>query len=136
VIGAARYYRWDQDPTPAESRPAPRCSAAGAVAEPVTNCEQLVIDSATPGEVEPSVTALTTPTRSGDVRLRLELQRFVTWVDDDCARCPAGDPCPLCTGAQDYKRITVAVRIGGSEGGTRLEKGPKKPVLLSTVVGQ
>jgi prepilin-type N-terminal cleavage/methylation domain-containing protein len=70
--------------------------------------EPLVIDSVA-GKVPPTKTW-------SDGRLSGSIYNYVTWVDDPC-----------CTGTQDYKRVTVAVTLDG-------EGGPKKPILLSSVV--
>lgn len=138
-VGPAGWYRWDQTPTPTEARPAPRCVASGGLAAPITNCEQLVVDATTTdgdavGTVPATRSAITTSTPSGGARLTLELQRFVTWADDDCARTSPGTANPLCTNGQDYKRVTVAVRVLRADSSGRLEKGPKQPVVLSTVM--
>jgi prepilin-type N-terminal cleavage/methylation domain-containing protein len=139
-VGPTGWYRWDQTPTPTEAKPAPRCAASGSLAAPITNCERLVIDDvseavdAQAGAVPATRDPITTPTPSGGARLTLELQRFVTWADDDCARTAPGAVNPLCSVGQDYKRITVAVRIVRADSSGRLEKGPKQPVVLSTVM--
>lgn len=126
------WYRWDQDRAPAEANPTPRCSSAG---EPVTNCERVVVDATTPGQVTPSVTQVTTQKPGGGPRLTLHLQRFVTWVDDNCAVVAPGGAAPLCTPAtaSDYKRITVEVKLVTSSG-SRLDGGPRAPLVIGTVV--
>lgn len=143
-VGPAGWYRWDQDPVGTEPNPAPACQASGTSATPITNCEELVLDEAPDpasnppgldGAVSPLPETVTTPAPSGNARITLRVQRFISWVDDDCARCPGGGSCPLCTGAHDYKRITVAVKVVGAEAdGDRLRRGPRKPILVSTVV--
>lgn len=126
------WYRWDQDPTPTETRPAPPCAAAGALAQPITNCEPLVVDAA--GAVSPTRRSFETATRDGSARLTLELQRLVTAVDDDCTTNTPGTPAPACDGGADLKRISVAVRVVRASGSARLDGGPKHPIVLSTVV--
>lgn len=53
----------------------------------------------------------------GHSRLSGSIHRYVTWVDDPC-----------CAGAQDARRVTVAVTVNG--GGA----GPSKPVVISSIV--
>lgn len=128
------WYRWDQRPW------GELCSDTGA---PLTHCEQLAIDNVDdPNVAGPDIGAVAN-TRDGfdqaaphgGVRLQVEMQRFVTWVDDDCVKTA---PAPgTCVGDQDYKRITVAVRIlkASSSGREQLMNGgPGRPILLSTVV--
>lgn len=72
-----------------------------------------------PPRYEPVITGGTlssTPTTWQDGRLSGTVHRFVTWVDDPC-----------CAGAQNYKRITVAVTINGPA-------RPRKPIILSSFV--
>ena len=60
-----------------------------------------------------------------DGRLGGEIFRFVTCADDPITAptsAPAG-----CPSGYDYKRVTVAVSVNG-------EGGPRKPVLLSSIV--
>jgi prepilin-type N-terminal cleavage/methylation domain-containing protein len=52
-----------------------------------------------------------------DGRMSGTIYRFVTWV---------ADACPSCTPAQDYKRVTVVVKVDGATG--------RKPFITSTVV--
>lgn len=127
------WYRWDQDRTPTEANPAPRCSSAGA---PVTNCERVVVDS-TNGQVTPSVTQVTTSKPGGGTRLTLQMRRYVTWVDDNCAVASPGAAAPLCTPAtaSDYKRITVEVKVV-TNNQNRLDGGLREPLVISTVVRQ
>lgn len=61
------------------------------------------------------------PTPWSDGRLSGFVHRFVTWVDAACTG-GAGD---VCSGTQDYKRITVAVTVDGTG-------GPAKPIVLHT----
>lgn len=127
-----QYYRWDQRPWNN------KCSDTG---DPPGKCEQVVVDNvATDGDPVGAVQNLrdTIPINGPNgVRLRVEIQRFVTWVDDDCVTV---DPPPIgpCTAdAQDYKRVTVAVRVlkVSDAARTQLVKGaPGRPILLSTVV--
>lgn len=95
TAGPPATYRWDQ-------------RSGGAAPEP------LVIDAA-----NGAVTA--DSTRWGDGRLSGTVHRFVTWVD---ASCPSGAS-DVCSGAQDYKRVTVAVTVDGLG-------GPSQPVMLAT----
>lgn len=128
------WYRWDQRPL------GQRCDAGG---NPRDKCEELAIDEDTDGAGPDTalgqvsnlrkIVEETSPT--GGVRTTIELQRFITWVDDDCVK-----PAPLpgtCVGDKNYKRITVAVRILKLTNGRReqlLNGGPGRPILLSTVV--
>lgn len=125
------WYRWDQDRAPTEANPAPRCSSSGA---PVTNCERVVVDAAN-GQITPSVTEITTSKPGGGTRLTLQMQRYVTWVDDNCAVVSPGGAAPLCTPAtaDDYKRITVEVKIVANNQ-NRLSGGLREPLVISTVV--
>lgn len=119
------WYRWDQRPW------GERCDAAGL---PRLNCEALVVDGAQ-GGVDATLEERTEPGPSGGTRLRIQVQRFVSWVDDDCVKEPPISS--ACTGGQDYKRISVAVRIVGVTVGRReglLNGGPGRPIILSTVV--
>jgi prepilin-type N-terminal cleavage/methylation domain-containing protein len=125
------WYRWDQQPR------GQKCDAAG---NPKLNCELLVTDSTTGdgdpvGQVPAARVEITENGPTGGTRLKVELQRFVTWVDDDCVKEPPN--VVGCTGSQDYKRITVAVRVVGVVDGVReklLNGGPGRPILLSTTV--
>jgi hypothetical protein len=121
----ATWYRWDQVPR------GQQCDTGG---NPRENCEQLVIDTVG-GEVSNLRQTFTENAPTGGVRLTVELQRFISWVDDDCVK-PAPVP-GTCAGDHDYKRITVAVRILKLTQGTREQlpnSGPGRPILLSTVV--
>jgi prepilin-type N-terminal cleavage/methylation domain-containing protein len=109
------WYRWDQ-PGLGTQNPPPRCSPAGA---PSGDCSQFVVDA---GGVSPTPTIETVQLAQGQVG-RYETHRFVTWADDPST---AG-----CT--QDYKRVTVAVRVVKAGGGP-LELGPKTPTRVSTLV--
>jgi prepilin-type N-terminal cleavage/methylation domain-containing protein len=54
--------------------------------------------------------------------------RYVSWVDD--AYCSNTN----CPGTTDYKRITIAVTITDSSGGTPLRNlGPRTPIVVSAV---
>lgn len=79
---------------------------------PLPHTEPLVVDTSN-GQLSPE------PTPWNDGRLSGLIYRFVTWVDD--SRC--GD---LCPGAEDYKRVTVAVTVTG-------DGGPRKPILVSSI---
>ena len=121
------WYRWNQRPW------GEKCDSAG---NPHLHCEQLVIDGdADPGNVLSAREEIVENGPSGTVRLRMHLQRFITSVDDDCVKEPpnvAG-----CTGTEDYRRITVAVRVVGVVAGQReglVNGGPGRPIILSTVV--
>lgn len=137
-VSPVGWYRWDQQPMPSEPTPAPRCVANGASATPITHCEPLVYDDDATRPPAPAVTherdVVTTPTPSGDARLRLEVQRFVTWADDDCGRSLDGALAPGCVGDRDYKRITVAVRVVGADETARLQRAPKQSLVISEVV--
>lgn len=52
--------------------------------------------------------------------------RYVTWVNDTCNYGGTDK----CSGAQDAKRITIAVVLGGTQNNT----GVQKPVWLTSVV--
>lgn len=124
------WYRWDQRPW------GDKCSADG---QPREKCEALVINTATDatpgtGQVTNLREARDLPGPNG-VRLQIEMQRFISWVDDDCVK-PAPDA-GTCVGDHDYKRITVAVRILRATTSQReqlVNGGPGRPILLSTVV--
>lgn len=124
------FYRWNQDPAQGEPSggPAPRCSGSGA---PAAACEPLVVNGGTDvgsaGTVDPTVSTVAQAGPTGGTRITLEVQRFVTWADDQCA---------ACTSPRDYKRVTVAVKIGGRDGLSGIRGGAVKPVVLSTLVSQ
>lgn len=120
--GSGSWYRWNQERAPSETQsgPVPRCSSTGG---PAGKCEQLVVNAAQ-GQVSPSVSTVTQTAPGGGARITLHMQRFVTWGDD---------PCVACTDPQDYKRVTVAVKVAGNPG-NRLRAGVIKPVVLTTIV--
>lgn len=124
------FYRWDQARASGESTsgPAPRCSSSGS---PVSRCEQLVVnggpDVGTTGTVAPTPSTIEERGGNGNVRISLQVQRFVTWADD---------PCPACPSQRDYKRVTVAVKIAGVEGPSGINGGVVKPVVLTTLVSE
>lgn len=125
VTGA--WYRWDQTPR------GQVCDASG---NPALNCEELIVAPGT-GTVKAVRETTNVPGPSG-TRLRVQMQRFVTYVDDDCVKEP---PNVLgCVHDQNYKRITVAVRVlridGGPGAGSSnlFNGGPGRPILLSTTV--
>jgi Tfp pilus assembly protein PilV len=60
--------------------------------------------------------------------VRGKVYRYVTWVND--ASCSNTD----CPGAQDYKRITVAVMVTTSSGAIpTVRQGPRVPIVVSAV---
>lgn len=130
------WYRWDQVPR------GEFCDANGL---PKLSCERLIVDDTTTDLDPPASPDLIPVERqeitengpSGGIRLRIEIQRFLTWVDDDCVKEPPNALGCTNTAPGDYKRITVAVRIVGLATGDRegLENtGPGRPILLSTTV--
>jgi hypothetical protein len=84
----------------------PTASGSGDPKDPLNYVQgtSYAYDWTSPSTVEPLVTGGTlAPTSTWqDGRLGGNVYRFVTWVDD---------PCPVCTGTQDYKRVTVAVTV-------------------------
>ena len=76
-----------------------------------------MVDS-TNGDSTANPQGWTTIAPSGGTRLSGNLYRFITWVKDP--NCVASG----CGGANDYKRVTVGVTVGGM----------KKPVVVSTLV--
>lgn len=125
---AGEWYRWDQRPR------GDLCDTSG---NPKDACEQIVREDdavdISPDTVRYQQDEVLENGPTGGVRLRIQIQRFITWVDDDCVK-PSPNPI-LCVGDHDYKRITVAVRIIGLAGGEGLENtGPGRPILLSTTV--
>lgn len=123
------HYRWDQRPW------TQRCDSSGA---PADKCEALVVDTSAPGSVSHTAEQEDIQGPNG-VRLRVQIQRFVTWVDDDCTKVnPPPDPTEVCDGVNpDYKRVTVAVRIIKALGGNGeglVNGGPGRPMIFSTAV--
>jgi Tfp pilus assembly protein PilV len=60
--------------------------------------------------------------------VRGQVYRYVTWVND--ASCPDTN----CPGAQDYKRITVAVMVTTASGAIpTVRQGPRVPIVVSAV---
>ncbi|MEX2196456.1 MAG: hypothetical protein WD844_14320 [Thermoleophilaceae bacterium] len=119
------WYRWNQRPWGEE------CDASGV---PHLDCEGLVVEEGAGGVVA-AREEITENGPTGGVRLTIEIQRFITSVDDDCVKEPPN--VGGCTGTEDYRRITVAVRVVGVIAGEReglLNGGPGRPILLSTVV--
>jgi prepilin-type N-terminal cleavage/methylation domain-containing protein len=122
------FYRWDLTPGSGESGLVPRCSASGG---PESRCERLVVnggaDVGTGGTVSPAVSTVEERGPTGNVRITLQVQRFVTWADD---------PCASCTSQRDYKRVSVAVQVAGAEGRSGIRGGAVQPVVLTTLVSE
>lgn len=134
------WYRWDQRPW------GERCASGGS---PREKCEDLVIDKVAGavvdggdgdpvGIVENKRETIPIAGPQG-TRLQVQIQRFVTWADDDCVTVNPPPVPGTCTGAHDYKRVTVAVRVlkvisGGPKREQLINGGPGRPILLSTVV--
>ena len=83
-----------------------------------SSTEPLVVDSVE-GRVDPG------PSNWNDGRLRGTISRFITWVNDP--QC-GPDPDQTCPGDQDYKRVTIAVRVEGENGKLA------KPVLITSAI--
>lgn len=132
----AAWYRFDQRPW------GEQCAPGGS---PREKCEDLVIDKTT-AEIPPDPIGVVENQRQtipiagpNGTRLQVQIQRFVTWVDDDCVTVNPPPVPGACTGAHDYKRVTVAVRVlkvisGGAKREQLINGGPGRPILLSTVV--
>ena len=86
------WYRWNQRPW------GEGCGAGGA---PLLHCERLVVLPGS-GAVDNARDLITEDGPGGGIRLKVEMQRFITEVDDDCVKEPPN--VGGCTGAADYKR--------------------------------
>jgi prepilin-type N-terminal cleavage/methylation domain-containing protein len=115
-VTTAATYNWNQDATtPPESFCVyPSCTGSTPATGTTNGAVAAGPSSWTSGRVSAS-------NSSSSTRLSGQIYRYVTLLKDSTTICSN------CTGASDYKRITVAVTVNGPN-------GPQNPVVVSTLV--